>query len=99
MVERELLTAFEKHGIRRLDPLGQKFDPEYHQAMYELETAERPAGTVAEVLQPGYVMHDRQIGRAHVCTPVTHEHLVFRILLEKKNTHTNNTTQQRKDHN
>lgn len=66
MVERELLTAFEKHGIRRLDPLGQRFDPEYHQAMYELETAERPAGTVAEVLQPGYVMHDRLLRAAMV---------------------------------
>lgn len=66
MIERELLTAFEKHGIRRLDPLGEKFDPEYHQAMYELETAERPAGTVAEVLQPGYVMHDRLLRAAMV---------------------------------
>lgn len=66
MVEKELLTAFERHGISRIDPLGQKFDHNYHQAMYEVPTADQPSGTVIEVLQPGYVMRDRLLRPAMV---------------------------------
>ena len=59
MVERELLNAFERHGIKKVDPLGEAFDHNFHQAMYEKPDTEFANGTVAEVLQPGDVMHDR----------------------------------------
>ena len=66
MVEKELLGAFERHGIRKVDPLGQKFDHNFHQAMYEVPTADQPAGTIIDVLQPGYVMRDRLLRPAMV---------------------------------
>jgi molecular chaperone GrpE len=64
--ERELLAAFERHGIRRLDPKGERFDHNFHQAMYEVADSDEPAGTVVEVLQPGYVLHDRLLRPAMV---------------------------------
>ena len=64
--ERELLAAFERHGIRRIDPAGERFDHNYHQAMFEAENTGQPAGTVVQVLQPGYVMHDRLLRPALV---------------------------------
>jgi molecular chaperone GrpE len=64
--ERELLSAFERHGIRRIDPKGERFDHNYHQAVFEVENSEQPAGTVVEVLQPGYVLHDRLLRPAMV---------------------------------
>ncbi len=66
MVERELLAAFEKHGIKKIDPVGEMFSHDLHQAMYEVEDTGRPAGTIVEVLQPGYVMHDRLLRPAMV---------------------------------
>jgi molecular chaperone GrpE len=64
--ERVLLDAFERNGIRRIDPLGQPFDPNLHQAMFEVEEPGRPAGTVVQVLQPGYLYHDRLLRPAMV---------------------------------
>jgi molecular chaperone GrpE len=64
--ERTLLAAFEKHGIRRIDPQGEKFDHNYHQAIFELENTGRPGGTVVQVLQPGYVLNDRLLRPAMV---------------------------------
>jgi molecular chaperone GrpE len=64
--EQGLLEALEKHGIRRIDPLGAMFDPTQHQAMLEVTDSTRPAGTVAEVLQPGYLHHDRLLRPAMV---------------------------------
>jgi molecular chaperone GrpE len=64
--ERALLDALAKHGIRRIDALGQPFDPERHEAVFEVSDPERPAGTVAEVLQPGYLHHDRLLRPAMV---------------------------------
>jgi molecular chaperone GrpE len=64
--ERELLAAFERHAIRRLDPLGERFDHNFHQAIFEAENTGRPPGTVVQVLQPGYVMHDRLLRPAMV---------------------------------
>ncbi len=66
MTAKELLSSFEKHGIRRLSPMGEKFDPNFHQAMFEIETNEQPAGIVVQVLQDGYVMHDRLLRPAMV---------------------------------
>jgi molecular chaperone GrpE len=64
--ERELLAAFERHGLRRIDPKGEAFDHNFHQAIFEAERPDTPAGTVVEVLQPGYVLHDRLLRSAMV---------------------------------
>lgn len=64
--ERTLLAAFERHGIRRVDPKGERFDHNFHQAIFEAENTGKPAGTVVEVLQPGYVLHDRLLRPAMV---------------------------------
>ena len=52
--------------IRDRDPLGEPFDHNFHQAMYEKEDTGYPAGTVAEVMQAGYVIHDRLLRPAMV---------------------------------
>jgi molecular chaperone GrpE len=64
--ERELLAAFERHGIRRIDPMGERFDHNFHQAIMEIENSGQPGGTVVQVLQPGYAMHDRLLRPAMV---------------------------------
>jgi molecular chaperone GrpE len=64
--ERELLSVFERHGIRRIDPRGERFDHNLHQAIFEAERADQPSGTITEVLQPGYVLHDRLLRPAMV---------------------------------
>lgn len=64
--ERELLAIFERFGIRRIDPLGEPFDPNYHQAMTEIAGTGKPAGTVVEVMRSGYVIHDRLLRPAMV---------------------------------
>jgi len=64
--ERELLSVFERHGLRRIDPKGERFDHNFHQAVFEVERPDTAAGTVIEVLQPGYVLHDRLLRPAMV---------------------------------
>jgi molecular chaperone GrpE len=64
--ERELLGVFERHGIKRIDPKGEVFDHNFHQAIFEAERPDHPAGSVVEVLQPGYVLHDRLLRPAMV---------------------------------
>jgi molecular chaperone GrpE len=64
--ERELMGVFERHGIRRIDPMGAPFDHNFHQAIFEVERPDRPGGTIVEVLQPGYVLHDRLLRPAMV---------------------------------
>jgi molecular chaperone GrpE len=64
--ERELLAAFERHGLKRIDPKGERFDHNFHQAIFEVERPGIAPGTVIEVLQPGYVLHDRLLRPAIV---------------------------------
>jgi molecular chaperone GrpE len=64
--ERELLGVFERHGIKRIDPLGERFDHNLHQAIFEADRADQPSGTIVEVLQPGYVLHERLLRPAMV---------------------------------
>ena len=64
--ERELLGVFERHGIKRIDPKGERFDHNFHQAIFEVERPETPGGTIVEVLQPGYLLHDRLLRPAMV---------------------------------
>jgi molecular chaperone GrpE len=64
--ERELLAAFERNGLKRIEAMGERFDHNFHQAVFEAENTGRPAGTIVEVLQPGYVLHDRLLRPAMV---------------------------------
>jgi molecular chaperone GrpE len=67
ITEKALLTAFERHQIAKVTPeIGARFDHNRHQAMFEVETAAQPAGTVAQVLQPGYTIADRLLRPALV---------------------------------
>lgn len=59
LTERELLNVLERHGVTRIEPLGQRFDPNCQQAMFEVQNADVPEGTVVEVIQSGYVIGDR----------------------------------------
>jgi molecular chaperone GrpE len=64
--ERELYNVFEKHGLKRIDPLGQKFDPNFHEVLFEIETPDKPAGTVVQVLEAGYTIGGRLLRPARV---------------------------------
>ncbi len=66
LTERELHKVLEKHGVKRLEPAGEKFDPNFHQAMYEVPDASVPAGTVVQVVQDGYTIGDRVLRPALV---------------------------------
>ena len=66
LTERELMNALEKHGVKRIEPLGQKFDPNRHQAMYEVEDASVLSGTIVQVVQAGYLLGDRVLRPALV---------------------------------
>jgi molecular chaperone GrpE len=66
LTERELLKVLEKNGVKKFSPTGEKFDPNFHQAMYEIEDAELPPGHVAQVIQAGYMLGDRVLRPALV---------------------------------
>jgi molecular chaperone GrpE len=59
VTERDLSNVFQRHGIRKIETVGQKFDPNYHQAMFEVPTSEKPPGTVMQELQSGYAVGER----------------------------------------
>ncbi len=67
LTENELLRVFDKHGIKKVEPAaGDKFDPNLHQAMFEIPTNEHPHGSVVQVMQAGYVLHGRLLRPAMV---------------------------------
>ena len=66
MTQKELMSVFERHQIRPITPLGEKLDPHFHEAMFEIEDPEKPAGTVVQVIQAGYRLHDRLLRPARV---------------------------------
>ncbi|PDT41845.1 MULTISPECIES: nucleotide exchange factor GrpE [Sinorhizobium] len=66
MTERSMLAALERHGVKQLDPTGQKFDPNFHQAMFEVPNAEVPNNTVVQVVQAGYTIGERVLRPAMV---------------------------------
>jgi molecular chaperone GrpE len=66
MIERELLAVLGRHGIKRLDPKGEPFDPHQHQAVVEVPSTEVPAGTITQVFQSGYMIEDRVLRPAMV---------------------------------
>src|SRR3984885_1885880 len=66
LTERELLKALEKNGVRQFTPHGEKFDPNVHQAMYEVPDPSVPAGSIVQVMQPGYMLGERVLRPALV---------------------------------
>ena len=66
LTERELLKALERNGVKRFDPQGEKFDPNLHQAMYEVPDPSVPSGLVVQVIQPGYMIGERMLRPALV---------------------------------
>ena len=66
LTERSLHNALEKNGVRKFDPAGEKFDPNVHQAMYEVPDPSVPPGTIAQVVQAGYMIGDRVLRPALV---------------------------------
>ncbi|MGE3147910.1 MAG: nucleotide exchange factor GrpE [Pseudorhodoplanes sp.] len=66
LTERELLKALEKNGVKKIEPLGEKFDPNFHQAMYEIPDASVPTGSVLQVVQAGYKIGERVLRPAMV---------------------------------
>jgi molecular chaperone GrpE len=66
MTLKELTGIFERNGIKRIDPKGEKFDHNFHQAVSQVESSDAEPGTVLNVLQAGYVLHDRLLRPAMV---------------------------------
>src|SRR6185312_1820090 len=66
LTERELQKVLEKHGVKMFSPLGEKFDPNFHQAMYEVPDSSAAPGTVAQVIQAGYLIGERVLRPAMV---------------------------------
>ena len=66
LTERELLAVLEKHKAERIEPLGQKFDPNLHEAVFEVADPTREPGTIVQVLETGWKLHDRLIRPARV---------------------------------
>ena len=66
VTERELLNIFQRHGIRKIETVGAKFDPNYHQAIFEVPTNEKPPGIVMQELQSGYQVGERCLRPAMV---------------------------------
>jgi molecular chaperone GrpE len=64
--ERAMITTMERHGVTRVDPVGEKFDPNYHQAMFEVPDATKPNNTVMNVVQAGFKIGERMLRPALV---------------------------------
>ena len=66
MTERSMISTLERHGVKKIAPEGEKFDPNFHQAMFEVPNPEVPANTVVQVVQTGYVIGERVLRPAMV---------------------------------
>jgi len=66
LTERAMLSALERHGVKKLAPEGERFDPNFHQAMFEVPNPDVPANTVVQVVQPGYSIGERVLRPAMV---------------------------------
>jgi molecular chaperone GrpE len=66
LTERGMLSAFERYNIKKIEALGQRFDPHLHQAMMEVEDPNQPSGMVVLEMQAGYVISDRLLRPAMV---------------------------------
>jgi len=70
MVHHQLLDALRRHGVSRIEALGQPFDPHLHEAVMQQPSADHPAATVVQVFEPGYQIHDRVLRPAKVAVSV-----------------------------
>ena len=66
LTERDLLSALERHGITKIEPMGEKFDPQFHEAMFEAPVPGAEPGSVIQVVESGYVIHGRLLRPAKV---------------------------------
>ncbi|WP_157016267.1 nucleotide exchange factor GrpE [Mesorhizobium xinjiangense] len=66
ITERGMLSGLERHGVKKIEPLNERFDPHFHQAMFEVPNPEVASGTVVQVVQPGYIIADRVLRPAMV---------------------------------
>jgi len=66
LTARDLTSALSRHGVKKLEPIGEKFDPNFHQAMYEAPDENAPSGTVLQVVQSGWKIGDRVLRPAMV---------------------------------
>ena len=64
--ERTMLSVLEKNGVKKIDPTGQKFDPNFHEVLFEMDAPDKPVGTVVQVLEAGYTIGDRLLRPARV---------------------------------
>ena len=66
MTQKEILKSFEKHKIQRVNPEGEKFDHNFHQAISKIEDKEKESGDIIQVIQAGYIIEDRLLRPALV---------------------------------
>jgi molecular chaperone GrpE len=66
IIEKEIVTTLERHNIKQISPLGEKFDYNFHQAMFEVPTNDSEPGVIVEVSQNGYLLYDRLVRPAMV---------------------------------
>lgn len=66
ITERSMLSTLERHGVRKINPEGEKFDPNFHEAMFEVPNPDVPANTVVQVVQTGFSIGDRVLRPAMV---------------------------------
>jgi molecular chaperone GrpE len=71
LVQSQLLDVLRRHGVTRIDAQGKPFDPNLHQAVMQQPSAEVPPGTVLQVLEPGYMLHERVLRPARVVVSMT----------------------------
>ena len=64
--ERELEKTLARHNIAKLEPIGEIFDPNYHEVMYEVSAPDKQAGTVVQLMEPGYTLNERLLRPAKV---------------------------------
>jgi molecular chaperone GrpE len=66
LTDRDFASRLERYGVKKINPLGQKFDPNLHEALFELPDETAPSGTVVQVVEPGYVIGERVLRPAKV---------------------------------
>lgn len=65
-MEKDLLSTFEKHGIQKIEPLDETFDANFHEVIFEAPGTGKPAATIIQVIEPGYILKDRLLRPARV---------------------------------
>tara|TARA_B100000579_G_scaffold414790_1_gene408758 strand:+ start:222 stop:800 length:579 start_codon:yes stop_codon:yes gene_type:complete len=84
VIEKDLINIFEKNGIKKIDTKNQKFDPNLHQAMSEIEDESKDTGSILQEIQPGYMLRERLLRPSLVS-------------VAKKKTHKNKENNQKKE--